>query len=283
MTSVAFVALLSGNEDVVSAAEWQAPRAVAAATDGTIYVADDVGEKRLPGIWKVADGKRTVVVTAEKKFRTPFNAIRCLAVDREGRLLVGDSGTREVYRFEADGKPKPLTSGKIGIPMGIGVDSQGNIIVADLESHRLMKVPADGGEPIKLADVPAPQGLTVDSKDRVWVVSRSQKQLYRVAPDGQVEPLIDAHPFGFPHDVVVDSVGTATITDSYGKALWQVDENGKPSKWIEGSPFVNPVRIALAGKTLYVSDSQANQVFVVDAAGTVTPLEAADESKPTGG
>src|SRR5262245_8819406 len=60
-----------------SAADMQQPLAVAVAADGTIYIADG----KLPGIWKVAGGKRTIYFQADKKFRTPLNAIHCLAID----------------------------------------------------------------------------------------------------------------------------------------------------------------------------------------------------------
>src|SRR5690606_2121525 len=70
------------------------PVDVVAAEDGTLYVAD----LRLPGIWKIIDGKAEIFVKGEATFRTPLNAIRCLALDPDGHLLAGDSATREIYR-----------------------------------------------------------------------------------------------------------------------------------------------------------------------------------------
>ena len=85
--------------------EFDYPLAVTATADGIVYVAD----RNLPGIWKIEDGKKSIFFQGSKKFRTPLNAIRCLAIDHEGKLLAGDSSTREVYRFDDAGQPQPLT------------------------------------------------------------------------------------------------------------------------------------------------------------------------------
>ena len=60
--------------------EFNYPLAVIATESGTVYVAD----RNLPGVWKVEDGKKSIYFQGSKKFRTPLNAIRCLAIDHEG-------------------------------------------------------------------------------------------------------------------------------------------------------------------------------------------------------
>src|SRR4051812_21740421 len=61
----------------------------------TIYVAD----RKLPGVLTLKDGKFSKFFAASKKFGTPLNAVRCLAIDKEGKLLAGDSATRDIYCF----------------------------------------------------------------------------------------------------------------------------------------------------------------------------------------
>src|SRR5207302_11042917 len=82
-------------------AEMQYPISVAAGPDGAIYVAD----RQAPGVWKIADGKLEIYFQGSNKFRTPLNAVWCVAVDSKGRVLAGDSSTREIYRFNAERKP----------------------------------------------------------------------------------------------------------------------------------------------------------------------------------
>ncbi len=246
----------------------QYPISVAVA-DGTVYVAD----LNLPGIWKLTAEGIEKYFEGSAKFRTPLNRVRCLAVDQQGRLLAGDSSTREVYRFDTDGKPTPLTSGGIGIPMGIAIRQNGELLVSDLELHCIWKVPAEGGEPERLATVASPTGVFLDGEDQLWVVSRGTVPLRRVAPDGTVTEVVKGRQFSFPHDVVVDDAKAVFITDGYSRAIWKVEEGKDPVKFAEGDPLVNPVGLAIDGDRLLVADPKAKQIFQVDRDGKVTPLK----------
>ena len=253
-----------------AAAQMQYPLAIATADSGEIFVAD----RELPGIWRADNGKLTVYFQGSKKFRTPLNAVRCLALDRSGALLAGDSATREVYRFDKDAKPVPLTNGEIGIPMGIAVNSQGEILVSDLELHRVVKVPDQGGKPELLAEVQAPRGVWIDSQDRLWVVCQEKdRQLVRIAPDGKVETVVEGRPLQFPHTVVVGSDNWAYVTDGYARSVWRIAPGEKPQKWVSGDPLVNPVGMFMGKSGLLVVDPHAKAVFQIDASGKPTRLD----------
>ncbi len=245
----------------------QYPIDVAVAPDGTVYVAD----LNLPGIWRFQNGKRQLYFQGQKKFRTPLNRVRCLAVDGQGRLLAGDSSTWEVYRFDANGRPQPLANGKIGKPMGIAVGKDGSIYVSDLEVHRIWKL-AQGKDPEEIATVAAPMGMAIDGQQRLWIVSRGKHQLRRLTPDGKLEIVVRGQPFQFPHDVCLTEDGTAIVSDGYGKCLWKVAPGEKPQQWVRSPSFDNPVGLAYHNGKVYVADSRAKMVFVVDAEGKVTPL-----------
>jgi streptogramin lyase len=272
MTAIVFGSL---SASYAAAADFQYPLAVVAAGDGTVYVAD----RNLPGIWKINGDKTEIYFQASKKFRTPLNAVRCLAIDRKGRLLAGDSATREVYRFDKAGKPQPLTSGGIGIPMAIAVNSAGDLFVADLEVHRIWKVPSEGGKPEEFAAVPAPRGLAIDAKDRLWIVSHGKNQLLRLDKQGKLSIIVKGRPFRFPHQVVLAEDETAYVSDGYSKAIWKVSKDGRTEKWIDGKPLVNPVGIALRGKTLLIADPRANSIFEAAADGSLTTLVSGPKPK----
>ena len=245
----------------------QHPIDVAVAADGTVYVAD----RHLPGIWKVKDGKAEVFFQASKKFRTPLNAVRCLAFDKDGNLLAGDSSTWEVYRFDKSGKPTPLAAEWIGKPMGIAVDTQGSILVADLEVQRVWKL-IDGGKPKEVGQVVSPIAIAVDSAGKVVVLSRGRHQVRGLGKDGELEVIVEGQPFQFPNDMCYGKSGQLVVSDGYGKCLWRVASGKKPEKWVSASEFQNPVGIFCHGDKVYVADSRARQVWVVDAAGKVSPL-----------
>jgi sugar lactone lactonase YvrE len=255
-----------------AAAQMQYPLAIAEAKTGELYLAD----RELPGVWRAEAGKLSLYFQGSKRFRTPLNAVRCLAIDREGALLAGDTSTREVYRFDKDAKPVPLTQGGIGIPMGIAVNSKGELLVSDLELHRIWKVPEKGGKPELLAEVQAPRGVCLDKEERLWVVCQEKNgQLVRVAPDGKVETVVAGRPFQFPHSVVVGADNWAYVSDGYAKAVWRIAPGEKPQKWASGEPLVNPVGIIMGKSGLLVVDPHAKSVFRIDASGNLTRVELA--------
>jgi outer membrane protein assembly factor BamB len=253
---------------VAEAQEMQYPLSAAVADDGTVYVAD----RNFHGIWKISNGSLEQFFQGSAKFRTPLNAVRCVAMDHNGKLLAGDSSTREVYRFDDSGKPVPLTNGGIGVPTAIAVRKNGEILVADQELQFVWKVPASGGDPVKLAEVPGVVGLCLDADDQLWVTSRSKYQLRRVDPDGTVENVLTDRPFQFPQYVAVDADKTAYVTDNYAKAVWKVELGKSPVKLVEGKPLVNPVGIVRHSDKLLVTDPRAKAIFQIDSAGKVTVL-----------
>ena len=236
----------------------------------TLFLVD----RKLPGLWKAgADGKLAVFFQASKKFRTPLNAVRCIAADGKGGLLVGDSGTREVYRFSADGKSTPLTKGGIGIAMGIAVNAKGTIFVSDLELQRIWTVPAAGGDPKEFAVLPAPRGMTFDKKGQLWVVSGGPKnQLVKIATDGKITPVVKDRTFVYPNDVAVSADGTAFVSDGYADCIWKVAADGKTSKWVSGKPLDNPVGLDWQGTTLLVVDSRAGKLFSITPDAKLAPV-----------
>lgn len=251
-----------------AADELSYPLAIAAGATGPIYLAD----RNLPGIWKVDGDKLSVYFQASKKFRTPLNAVRCVTVDRQGKLLAGDSATRDIYRFDDQGQPQPLTKGQIGIPMSIVVTKAGELIVADLELHILWRVPAEGGKPEKLAAVPAPRGLGIDAQDRIWVVSHGADQVLRVTLDGKVETVVKGTPFQFAHQIALDDQDSAYVTDGYAKAIWKIVAGGEPKQLVADAPLVNPVGIVRREQSFLVVDPRAKAVFQLDSAGKLAPL-----------
>lgn len=252
------------------AQEMKYPLSAVAAPDGSVFIAD----RNLPGIWKLADGKLEVFFQASRKFRTPLNAVRCVALDGEGRLLAGDSATREVYRFDNAGKPVPLTKGAIGIPMALAVRADGEILVADLETHRIFAIPAAGGEPVEVLAVNSPRGIAVDGEGAVWILSTSSKRGQVLKYTGSGEPLVVIGPqtFQFPHNIVLDAKGLPCVTDGYGKAVLKI-QDGKASPMVSGPPLVNPVGLSRIGEDLLVVDPRANEIFRLSSDGKLTGLK----------
>ena len=239
------------------------PLAVVAGPDNSLYVAD----RNLPGIWKIQGGKAAIYYQGSKKFRTPLNAVRCLAIDANGKLLAGDSSTREVYRFDTPETPVPMTKGGIGIPTAIAIDSKGNLFVADLELHCIFQVPAVGGAATEFVKVPAPRGIAVDAQDRVWVVSHSKEPVVRFATDKTKEVIVSETVFQFAHQICVDAKNDCYITDGYAKSVWKVPAKGKPEKFFSGEPLKNPVGLAMQSERLLLADPHQKMIYSLPLTG----------------
>jgi streptogramin lyase len=254
------------------------PLSVAAAPTGELYVADH----HLPGIWRVQDGQLSLFFLGQKTFRTPLNAIRCVAVDGQGRVLAGDSATGDVYRFDDQGQPHSLTGrerplGPITLPYSIAVDAEGNLLVTDQGEgdQRIAKIPAEGGSVELVAEVSTPRGLCVDNQQRVWVIS--QRRLLRLLPDGTQETIADTGMFQFPHAVVVRDEGAAYVSDGYARTIWKIEPGQAPTAWVQGEPLKNPVGMTLWNDRLVVADPHARALFTIDWEGNVSRLEVSRE------
>ncbi len=280
--AVLFIGLTSAvAQETAPVTEFQYPLAVAAGTDGVIYVAD----RNLPGIWKIQDGNRTIFFQGSKKFRTPLNAVRCLAIDHQGKLLAGDSSTRDVYRFDENAQPQPLTGGWIGIPMAIAVAPDGTIYTADLELHRIWKMPAEGAkEPTEFAVINSPRGLTMDPDGSLWVLSTSSKdgQIQKVAPDGKIEFFVKGQPFNLPHNIVRMDDGSLFVTDNYEHCIWKVTPDGEKQQWVTGSPLDRPVGLCRLGENLLIADPHIRTIFSLAPDRKLTVISSSPvEPKPT--
>lgn len=234
------------------------PLAVAAGTDGVIYVAD----RDLPGIWKYSDNTWSIYFQGSKKYRTPLNAVRCLAIDQNGKLLAGDSAARDIFRFDDKGQPQPLTKGNVGIPMALAVAKDGTIYASDVEIQRIVKIPTDGGEPEEVAELAAVRGLTIDGDGRLFAVCHGKDAIIRFSADGKERTVVlEGRPFQFSHHVVLGPSNTAYVADGYAKTIWKVAEKEKPVALIAGDPLKNPVGLALQGDSLLIADPRTQSIY----------------------
>lgn len=251
--------------------------AIAIDATGQLYL----GDRNLPGVWRLNDQKLVLFYEGSRRFRTPLNALRCLAVDRSGKLVAGDSSTRQIYRFDDQGQPQPLAKpwdaehhlGPLGIPMGIVQNSQGELIISDLEFRCLWKLPGEGGEPQKWVEIEAPTGLAIDTADRIWVVSRVENPLRRVDRQGNVEVVVAGRPFEFPHSVALDDKDNAYVVDGYRRTIWRIPPGAPPEEWLQHERFVNPVDVKRHGDHLWVVDPRAKAVFRIGWDKTVEVID----------
>ena len=238
------------------------PKAVTTSGDSVFVVDLD-----LPGVWQLGDS-RTLYAKGSNLLRKPMNRPHCLTPHPEGGLLVGDSATREVYWIQsADAEPKPLSGGRIGIPMALAVDPSGKVLyVGDAEKRATFRLPIEGGEPELVARVNA-RGFAFDNEGRLLAVTPDKEAIRRIDLETEeVETIVERPNDNFFSNGICWAGDHGFVTDNYGNCIWKFTEDGKIEKWHEGEPLQRPVGIAISGDALFVADPhpEVKQVFEFD-------------------
>jgi sugar lactone lactonase YvrE len=149
-------------------------------------------------------------------------------------------------------------------------DGAGNLLVADQDPGRVLRMDAAGDLTTVSAALNAPLGLAVDASGSVYVTDGSRRTLTRIAPDGASTTLLTTPPappgtlLG-PRAVAVDNAGRAYVADTGNQVVTEVDASGTIIGAIgqQGRQgFIpdllpafldTPVAVAVYGDTLYIA------------------------------
>jgi sugar lactone lactonase YvrE len=202
-----------------------------------------------------------------------FSAPSGAALDSLGRLYVADTGNSTIRLITPDGTVTTVagTAGSIGSsdgagaaarfnhPMGVAVDGEGNVYVADTGNNTIRKistqgavttiagVPGTGGAvdgPASSAQFNTPRGLALDSAGNVFIADSWNHAIRRLSTSGQVSTF--AGQTGSPGSA--DGTGTAAQFDAPTGLAFDVHGN------------------------LYVADRINSTIRVITPQGVVTTL-----------
>jgi DNA-binding CsgD family transcriptional regulator len=196
------------------------------------------------GVWRLADGFMKSVVSLPRANATegppagpkgPSMPVGGLAVAKDGTLYVAERAANRVWKF-AGGQLTPYagngdfgysesgaaTNAQLAWPIGLGLDTQGDLYIADAGNNRIRKV---------------------DPKGRITTIAGSGT-FDGYSGDGG--PATAAH-LSFPYGVAVGRDGTILIADTGNHRL----------RWIATSGFIYP--LAGTGLAGFNGDGQALQ------------------------
>jgi sugar lactone lactonase YvrE len=195
---------------------------------------------------------------------TGLNNPQGIALDSSGNIYVADLGAFSVLVYPPLGSstgllnesPTATLGGSktgLSLPLGIAVDSSGNIYVTDLGVSSVLVYPALGGSTGLLNESPTatisgsktglsfPYGIAVDSSANIYVADFVAASVFVYPPLASSTGLLNEAP-------------TATISGST-------------------SALIGPHGVALDSKgNIYVADSSAAKVFVYPSLGSSTGL-----------
>lgn len=233
-------------------ARFSDPFGVAAAGDGSIYVADAGDAQRIRRITQ--DGTVSTIAGAGQgyangpgasaRFSTPSG----IAVTADDVLYVADTGNNAIRRIAPDGMVSTAAGGvsagyrdgaaadaRFNGPIGIAVDAGGRVIVADTYNDRIRAVQRDGvvvtlagsagpgyvDGPSTDARFDTPCGVAVDRAGNIYVADSGNGVVRMMSPGGIVStvgPVPDDGLFR-PIGIAVSAEGLVYVTDDRGRVI----------------------------------------------------------------
>lgn len=100
----------------------------------------------------------------------------------------------------------------------------GDLVVAELATHRVVRRPAGTNAKVPMAGVPVPTGLATDG-DSLWVADWATGRVLRIAQGGQAlaTPELVAAGLSFPEGMTLDNDGTLLVVETGTDKLTRID------------------------------------------------------------
>src|SRR4051812_25264762 len=198
-----------------------------------------------------------------------------LAIDDKDRIFVSNMADNGIQEVDAEtGAAKQVISGKLALPGGIGVVTDGDkdtIYVADVFAHRTADgATAEVSGPARMHD----EGLTLEypmsapAKGDTVILSSWFTGTVQVIDRKTGKTLEMLHDFKAPHDAVKLSDGSILVAELGSKSLLRVTgEHGKDRNVVIGG-LEGPVGMAAGpGDTVYVTEAFSGQVSKIESNG----------------
>ncbi len=236
--------------EVGTAGTLLAPRDVAVAPDGTLYIADTYNHRIVH--WDPAAHAAVAVWGASQDATGEpgvFNEPWGLAVAPDGSVWVADTWNHRVQKFAPDGQrlvvvdtlPDAAQPAFYG-PRDVAVDAAGRVYIADTGNKRIVVLDSEGrylthigGSGLGPGQFEEPVGLAVDADGLLYVADTWNQRI-------QVLTLVDEHTLAFVRE-------------------WEVP--GWYGQGVENKPYLT----VDARGWVYASDPEAGRVLVFDAQG----------------
>ena len=262
ITPAGVVTTLAGNnvegsiDGTGTAASFDEPVGIAVDSSGTLYVTDTITQNvrkiTSAGVVTTLAGSGAIGSADGTRTAASFYQPNGVAIDSSGNVYVADSNNHKIRKITSTGVvTKFAGSGAIGSadgtgtaasfygPVGITIDSSGNVYVADMGNNKIRKITPAGvvttlagsgsqgavdGKGVA-ASFKTPLGIAVDSGGNLYVADSGNNKIRKITPAGVVTTLAGSGlkssvdgtatsaSFSNPGGVAVDSSGNVYVSD----------------------------------------------------------------------
>lgn len=186
---------------------------------------------------------------------------------------------------------------KLKSPLGLAIDAQDNIYVADTDNNRVLKFSNTGVMSVVSDQVKLPAALAVTPTGSVYIADTGNNRILSNA-SGAMSPLVlkdalgtpsttSASLLSSPQGIAVDASGNVFVADTNNNVVRKIDSTGKTSiiagNGMEGSasenvpatsaPLRHPVGVTVdAQGNIYIADTDNNRIRKVDTSGKVSTV-----------
>jgi streptogramin lyase len=302
-------------------ARFSDPWGIAIDARGNVYIADAGNANRIRKI--AADGTVSTLAGEHEGFKdglgaaAEFNTPSGLVLDAAGNLYVADTGNHAIRKITPQGavttlagtgtagwSDGPAAQAQFNAPIGVAVDKNGKVYVADTYNDRIRAIGTDGivstlaggdgpdyGDGIGTdASFDTPCALAVDDGGMVWVADTGNGAIRRITPDGKVSTfaretmLDDKVLLHRPLSLALTHDGYLYVGDMAHGMLLQFAPDAHMAVLTGASGdndrFVRPAGIALDGNgALHLTDAPSHRIHVIRPIAVNAP---ADMSSPIG-
>jgi hypothetical protein len=222
------------------------PVSVVVSSNGTIYVVGD-GSTANSVISISSNGAIDVVVStsgrasnfypASNSFMGFIGIIQGMAIDSADNLYLSDSFNHSIIKIEAGGGPLTLLAGgarlgtnnapligsvdgqgeaaRFNKPMGITIDSTGNLFVVNSGNGSIRKITPTGNVTTIATGYNIPQGIAIDSSGNLYITDTQDAIVSKLSYPTYTKTLMPISVPGWkPSTITIDSLGFFYITDS---------------------------------------------------------------------
>lgn len=193
-----------------------------------------------------------------------FHSPRAIISDSKGNLYIADTRNHAIRKIDTNGVVSTIAGGEqagfrngpgtqalFNEPIGIAMDEQGNLFVADSNNHRIRMIKPNGevttfagkdpgllDETGEKAQFKNPHGLVFDKEGNLYVADTNNHVIRKVDKSGKVTTVAgtgtpgyrdgqgDQAKFNSPYGIAITNEGRLYIADTKSHLLRWIDTNG---------------------------------------------------------